>query len=79
MNRIVTSVVTDAHAYTHSDSPWIIGEHKSAYGKLMHYLSGGGMTTFGRTVTQEETKSRHRRFLVWAAVFGVLWVVFYLA
>lgn len=79
MSRIVTSVVTDAHAYTHSDSPWIIGEHESAYGKLIHYLSGGGMTTFGRTVTQEETKSRHRRFLAWAAVFGVLWVVFYLA
>ena len=78
MSRIATSVVTDAHAYTHSDSPWIIGEYKSVYGKLIHYLSGGGMTTFGRTVTQEETRSRHRRFLLCATVLGVLWVVFYL-
>ena len=53
MSGIHTEVVSSAHAYTRSDSPWIMDRHKSAYGTLIHYLSGGGMSTFGRTVKQE--------------------------
>ena len=52
--RITTSTVREAHPYTRSKSPWILGDHSSMYGKLIHYLSGGGMSTFGRTVRQEE-------------------------
>lgn len=77
MSGIHTSVVTDAHEYTRTDSPWIIGEHQSIYGKLIHYLSGGGMMTFGRTVEQEKVRRDHRRFVLWASVAGVLWAVFY--
>ena len=77
MSGIHTSVVTAAHSYTRNDSPWILGEYKSIYGKLIHYLSGGGMTTFGRTVTQERVRRAHRRFLVWAAVLAVTWTFFY--
>ena len=75
MSGIHTEVVSSAHAYTRSDSPWIMERHKSAYGKLMHYLSGGGMRTFGRTVRQEEARRRHRRFFVEFAVLAAIWLV----
>ena len=35
------------------------------------------MSTFGRTVHQEEARFRQRRFLFIAAILGVLWLVFY--
>jgi len=77
MRRLVTSVVADAHGYTRTDSPWIIEEHKSIYGKLIHYLSGGGMSTFGRSVAQEVVRRRQRTFLCWAGGLCVLWLIFY--
>lgn len=77
MRKIHTSVVTDAHGYTREDSPWIIGEYESVYGKLIHYLSGGGMRTFGRTVSQEKARRCHMRFLSVAAVLAVVWLLFY--
>lgn len=77
MSRIHTSVVTDAHEYTRADSPWILDEYKSIYGKLIHYLSGGGMNTFGRTLKQERVRRRQIRFLVWSGVLAVVWALFY--
>lgn len=65
------------HAYTRSHTPWILADYRGAYGKLLHYISGGGMSTFGRTVHQEEARFRQRRFLFIAAILGVLWLVFY--
>ena len=65
-----------AHAYTRSGSPWIIDEHYSPCGKLIRYISGGGMRTFGRTVRQEEVRRRQRRFLTVAGVLIVLWACF---
>ena len=79
MASIHTTVVTDAHAYTRSDSPWILGEHRSVYGKLIHYLAGGGMEAFGRTVRQEEARRRQMRFLAAAAVLAAGWLVLLLA
>ena len=52
MARVHTSVVGHEHEYTRSDSPWVITEGKSAYAKMINYISGGGMRTFGRTVRQ---------------------------
>lgn len=77
MGRLTTSVRGDAHAYTRSKSPWILSEHKSIYGKLIHYLSGGGMTTFGRTVRQEEVRRRQVRFLFVSGVLAAAWLVFW--
>ena len=77
MSGIHTTVVTHAHDYTSAESPWILDEHRSVYGKLIHYLSGGGMSTFGRTVAQEVVRRRHRRFLAVAGGIGVLWCIFY--
>ena len=74
MSGVYTELVTDAHGYTRERSPWIMDEHKSVYGKLIHYLSGGGMRTFGRTVSQEIVRRRQRRFLITFAVLAALWL-----
>ena len=66
--------MADAHPYTRSESPWILGEHVSVYGKLIHYLAGGGMEAFGRTVRQEEVLRRQRRFLSVAGLLAVGWL-----
>ena len=76
--KIPTSTLRDSHPYTRSKSPWILGEHVSVYGKLIHYLSGGGMSTFGRTVRQEEVRLRRRRFYVGAGIVALVWAVFWL-
>ena len=76
--KIHTEVLRDAHPYTRSKCPWIIDEHKSIYGKLIHYLSGGGMRTFGRTVEQEEASRSQRRFLAVASGLFVVWLAFWL-
>lgn len=76
MAAIHTAVVGDAHAYTRSRSPWIMSEHRSVYGRLIHYLAGGGMGAFGRTVRQEEVLMRRRRFLACAAVIAAVWLAF---
>ena len=78
MSGIHTRILTHAHSYTRSKTPWRLDEHKSVYGKLMHYLSGGGMQTFGRTVRQEEAHRKHVRFFVGSAVLAALWLLFYL-
>ena len=78
MSAVHTSVVTDAHAYTREDLPWQLVEYHSDYGKLIHYLSGGGMKVFGRTVAQERAQRRHRRFYMLSAVAFTVWLAFYL-
>jgi hypothetical protein len=77
MSSIHTSIVGDAHAYTRSKVPWRLDAYRDASGetsggvrfgwKLYHYISGGGMRTFGRTVQQEELNARQNRFLLAAA------------
>ena len=73
MGRVSTEIVRDAHAYTRSDVPWSIPPAKSARGRLIDYISGGGMRTFGRTVRQEEVRRRQLRFLAVAAVLAAVW------
>lgn len=68
----------DAHAYTRSDVPWSLSEGTSAYDRMINYLSGGGMRTFGRTVRQEQARRRQLRFLTVAAVLAGLWLVFWI-
>lgn len=67
----------DAHAYTRADVPWVITVGESAYGKMINYLSGGGLRTFGRTVRQEEVRRRQRGFLLVSSVLAFLWVLFH--
>lgn len=77
MSLLSTIFRTDAHAYTRSTTPWIIDERMSAAKKLIHYISGGGMRMFGRTISQEEARRRHLRFYVFASIFGVIYFLFY--
>lgn len=84
MSAVRTRFVEDAHAYTHSRMPWRLEVNRDARGqttkgkvfgwKLFHYLAGGGMKTFGRSVQQEETNARRNRFLTVAGVLGVVWL-----
>jgi len=88
MGKIATSVVEDAHSYTRSSAPWLIDAYQDAKGetttgdkfgwRLFHYLSGGGMKTFGRTIRQEEADLKRTRFLLAAAVVGVVWLCFWI-
>lgn len=79
MKRIIpTSTVREAHPYTRSKSPWILNEYSSAYGKLIHYLSGGGFSTFGRTVAQEEARIKQRRFLAVFAALVCIWALLWI-
>ncbi len=87
--RLCPSIVRDAHAYTRSRSPWRLDtceEEKDAkpsgrqFGrKLFHYISGGGMKSFGRTVRQEEADARRNRFLAASAAMGAGWLWFLFA
>jgi len=78
MDHLPTSVRGDAHAYTRSKTPWILSKHvPAANGKLIHYISGGGMRAFGRTIRQEEIRRRHVGFWIVAAAVAVLWVFFW--
>ncbi len=89
MSKIHTSLVGTLHSYTQSKVPWRLDEYRDAYGetskgqrfgwKLFHYISGGGMRTFGRTVQQEELGVRQTRFLVVAGALAVLWLVLLVA
>ena len=79
MSGVHTTLVTDAHGYTRESEPWIMDEHKSVYGKLIHYLAGGGMRTFGRTVSQEIVRRRQRRFLMLFTVVAVVWLALLVA
>ena len=76
--RLHTSIRADAHSYTRSKSPWILSQHQSVYGRLIHYLSGGGMQAFGRTVRQEEVRRRHLAFWAFALFVAVLWLLFWI-
>lgn len=74
MKRMVhTEIVRDAHAYTRSDVPWAISHPKTPHDRLIHYISGGGMRVFGRTIHQEEVRRKQIRFLCAAAVVAVIW------
>lgn len=88
MKKILPTLVTDAHAYTRSRLPWRLDANRKAYGetstgrrfgwRLFHYLSGGGISAFGRTIQQEEHSYRQSRFLVVAAVLVALEILFWI-
>jgi len=78
MKQLTTSLARDSHAYTHSKAPWLITVGESAYGRMINYLSGGGLRSFGRTLRQEEVLIRQRRFLWTSGVLAAVWLILYL-
>ena len=75
MERVSTEIVGDAHAYTRSDVPWALETRRHGRGRLIDFISGGGMRTFGRTVRQEEARRRQIRALVVLVSVVVAWFV----
>ena len=75
--KLQPEIVTDAHGYTREDVPWELDEVRSVYGRLFHYLTGGGMRTFGRTIRQQKAARQHLRFWTLSAVLAALWLFFY--
>lgn len=75
MARVHTEIIGDAHAYTRSDVPWAMSTTKTPHGRLVNYISGGGMRIFGRTVRQEEVRRRQLRFLAASAALAVFWIL----
>ena len=88
MSAILPEPVKSAHAYSRSPTPWRLDAYRQASGtttkgkkfgwKLFHYLAGGGMRAFGRTVEQEETAWRQARFLRVCGILALIWLWFYL-
>ena len=74
-------------AYTRSPAHWRLETYRGASGvttsgrkfgwKLFHYLAGGGMRAFGRTVAQDEADWRQSRFLRICGVLALIWLWFY--
>lgn len=85
MSTIRTSMIREPHAYTHAKLPWRVDEYQQASGttsdgkkfgwRLFHYLSGGGMQAFGRTIQQEDASARQNRFLLVAGVLFAAWAL----
>jgi len=89
MSGLHTVVVESVHAYTRSDVPWELEVNREAHGetttgrkfgwRLFHYISSGGMRTFGRTVRQMESARSRRRLVAAMTVFWTVWAILYLA
>ena len=46
--------------------------------RLFHYLSGGGLAACGSSSERALVDRRQGRFLVFAGVLAVLWIVFWI-
>ena len=83
MAAVRTSLVKRRHAYTSADIPWALdvdvgngadAEDVMRHGRwrLFHYLSGGGMSAFGRPSGLELQLRRQNRFLWVAAALAAV-------
>lgn len=83
--RLHARPISSVHAYTRVQEPWRMeetreqlengGKRGGVDWRLYHYISGGGMKAFGRSVEQERRMRRQTRFLVVCGVLAVLWLV----
>jgi hypothetical protein len=88
MKRFSPEVLGKTRPYTRSKAPWRLDAYKEAKGetskgvkfgwRLVHYLSGGGMKVFGRTIKQEEADLKRTRFLIAAGIFAVIWFIIWI-
>lgn len=89
MSHIHTNILDSIHSYTRSHTPWLLDENREASGqtskghkfgwRLFHYISGGGLKAFGRSVRQEELELRRNRFLIGAGVFAIVWFLIWIS
>ena len=82
--RLHPSLVTHEHSYTSSSEPWRMECNTNVRGRtvsgktygwrLFHYISGGGIMAFGRTLSQDARNRRQTRFLMVSAVLFAIWL-----
>ena len=88
MSAVRTSLVTKDHAWTGADVPWRLdtdeapasdaSEAERVRWRLFHYLSGGGLSACGSSSERALACRRQGRFLAFACVFAVLWIIFWI-
>lgn len=88
MAAVRTSLVKKNHAWTGADVPWHLdtesapppdaSEAVRMHWRLFHYLSGGGLAACGSSSERALVDRRQGRFLVFAGVLAVLWIVFWI-
>ena len=88
MSAVRTSLVTKDHAWTGADVPWNLdtdvvppvdaSETARKNWRLFHYLSGGGISACGSSNERALMDRRQGRFLVFAGILGVLWIIFWI-
>ena len=88
MAAVRTSLVTRKHAWTGVDVPWCLDtesappadapEAARRHWRLFQLLSGGGLSACGLSSEQALVDRRQGRFLVFAGVLGVLWIIFWI-
>ena len=88
MAAVRTSLVTKDHAWTGEDVPWDLdtedmpdpaaSESERVRWRLFHYLSGGGLSACGSSSARSLAYRRQGRFLVFAGVLAVLWIIFWI-
>ncbi len=88
MTRHHSIFVQKRHAYTATDLPWNLDVNKKAIiegvsaerrknWRLLHYLSGGGMSVFGESYAHAIKLRRQSRFMIFAGILALLWVLFW--
>ncbi len=88
MSAVHTSLVTKDHAWTGEDVPWDLdtdvaptpeaSEAERVRWRLFRYLSGGGLSACGSSSARALVIRRQGRFLVFAGVLAVLWIIFWI-
>ena len=88
MAAVRTSLVTRKHAWTGADVPWYLDpesappadapEAAREHWRLFHLLSGGGLSACGVSSERALVSRRQGRFLLFAGVLAVLWIVFWI-
>lgn len=88
MAALRTSLVKRNHAWTGADVPWRLdmegapsagaSEAERARWRLVRYLSGGGLSACGSSSEHALVCRRQERFLFFAGVLAVLWLIFWI-
>lgn len=82
--RLHPTLVTREHSYMSSSEPWRMEFNTKVQGRtvsgktygwrLFHYISGGGIKAFDRTLRQDVRNRRQSRFLVVSAALFFVWL-----
>ena len=88
MTKRFFGILGETRPYARSKAPWRLDAYTQAKGetsagvkfgwRLFHYLAGGGMKVFGRTIKQEEADLKRTRLLIAAGIFAAVWFILWI-